>query len=484
MTLDFAAGGFGNAAGFDQHDGVGGNFVFGGDRFADRLEDLVNFSFAAVSAALDFGHDHQAFALRNVDGESRGGGRSQQRMAALDGLLDILRIIVAAVDDQQIFQAAGDEQFALVQETQIASAQVRAAAGVFQEGAERGGGFIGLAPVALGYAGAGHPNFADAAIGAFGHGFRIDDHHFLIQQRRAAPDQRARAFLVRQCIDGLIVFNRFGFERTDDRVGGFQPAGDHQRRFGQTVAGIERLGMEAARRESAGELCERFGANRFGAVEGQRPTAEIEMGAFFRRDASHAQIVGEVWSAADRAFVLRDRLQPTQWPLQKRHRRHEHVGFAVIHRLQDAADQSHVVIAGQPEHAHAAASVLERIANQRRVVHQIGVAEHDALGRAGGTGGVLQEGQCIAMHVGLAPIALHAGRELIGRSPMQRLQVGVFGQHALHAIENFLRGERDFGLGVVGDRFDPLQRTILARWIGRHRHHAGIQAAEEGGDKI
>lgn len=53
-------------------------------------------------------------------------------MADFDGLLDILGIMVSAVDDQQIFEASGDEQFAFVQEAQIAGAEVGSAAGIFQ----------------------------------------------------------------------------------------------------------------------------------------------------------------------------------------------------------------------------------------------------------------------------------------------------------------------------------------------------------------
>ena len=76
---------------------------------------------------------------------------------------------------------------------------------------------------------------------------------------------------------------------------------------------------------------------------------------------------------------------------------------AHVKRLQDAADQAHVVIAGQPKHARCRTRVLEGIGDQRRIVHQVGVVEHDALGRAGRSRGVLQEGQRVAVHIGQLP---------------------------------------------------------------------------------
>jgi hypothetical protein len=41
----------------------------------------------------------------------------------LDGLLDVLRIKVVTAHDQHVFQAPGDEQFAVADEAQIAGAQ-------------------------------------------------------------------------------------------------------------------------------------------------------------------------------------------------------------------------------------------------------------------------------------------------------------------------------------------------------------------------
>jgi hypothetical protein len=46
-------------------------------------------------------------------------------MRSLHGVLDVLRIMIHAANDDQVFQAPGDEEFILVLETQVAGAQVR-----------------------------------------------------------------------------------------------------------------------------------------------------------------------------------------------------------------------------------------------------------------------------------------------------------------------------------------------------------------------
>ncbi len=80
----------------------------------------------------------------------------------------------------------------------------------------------------------------------------------------------------------------------------FEAAGDQQRGFGQAVAGIKGFAAETAGLERFGEALERFGADRLGAVERDRPTAQIELGPLLGRDLANAQIVGEVRPAADR----------------------------------------------------------------------------------------------------------------------------------------------------------------------------------------
>ena len=58
------------------------------------------------------------------------------------------------------------------------------------------------------------------------------------------------------------------------------------------------------------------------------------------------------------------------------------VFLCLIGRHQDVTDEAHIVEIWQPKDAHTTPRRLERQVDQRRVVHQVVVAEHDALGRA------------------------------------------------------------------------------------------------------
>ena len=69
-------------------------------------------------------------------------------MALLDAQLDVVRVVVQAVDDDHVLEPAGDEQFAPVEETQVPRAQEGAFARVGQAGAEGGLGDLRLCEIA------------------------------------------------------------------------------------------------------------------------------------------------------------------------------------------------------------------------------------------------------------------------------------------------------------------------------------------------
>ena len=59
--------------------------------------------------ALYFLDDDQALLAVDLNRECRAGAVLQRRMAFFHRLFDILRVMVAATDDNQIFDAAGNE---------------------------------------------------------------------------------------------------------------------------------------------------------------------------------------------------------------------------------------------------------------------------------------------------------------------------------------------------------------------------------------
>src|SRR5207253_10515168 len=97
-----------------------------------------------------------------IDREGGAATGAQIAMAALGGQLQVLRIVVPAAQDDQVLQAAGEEQLPRGDEAEVPGAQERAGA-VGEMGAERRRRLLRPLPVPLGDARAAHPDLADAA---------------------------------------------------------------------------------------------------------------------------------------------------------------------------------------------------------------------------------------------------------------------------------------------------------------------------------
>src|SRR5258708_1868129 len=191
------------------------------DRLADAVDDLIDRDAFALGA-LDFLDDDEF--LRRIaiaDGECRTAMPPQCRMAALHGILDVLRIVVGAADDHDLLDPAGDEQLAgRVEKAEIAGAQpvpvrltggphpslprplpdpppqagevgVGARRGRVREGAgaeSRFAGF-GVMPMAAGDIGAGDPDLADPVGAETRSAVGIDDRDALAGEGAAAADR-------------------------------------------------------------------------------------------------------------------------------------------------------------------------------------------------------------------------------------------------------------------------------------------------------
>ncbi len=154
---------------------------------ANRGDDLLDVRLAML--ALDLLHDDQTLLAVGVDGERGAAIDAQGRMALLDGPLDVLRIMVAAANDDQVLQPAGDVELTVVQIAQVAGAHEGPVA-VGQVRLERVLRFLGAVPIALRHAGALDPDLADAVRT----GTRVSVSGLtistsLVQQRAAATDQ-------------------------------------------------------------------------------------------------------------------------------------------------------------------------------------------------------------------------------------------------------------------------------------------------------
>src|ERR1700676_991884 len=95
-------------------------------------------------------------------------------MASLDCVLQILRIMVGAANDDEIFQPPCDRQLRLFEKSEIARAQKR----TFARGQMRAkclGRFRISAPIAMCDTGTRNPDFSDTILRTYHARFRIDN---------------------------------------------------------------------------------------------------------------------------------------------------------------------------------------------------------------------------------------------------------------------------------------------------------------------
>jgi hypothetical protein len=158
-----AAGGARQRAGADEHQLAQLHAELLGDGDPGlRVDLLVAAGFVAPLHLVDEDQPRPVVALV---GERRPAAGLEQRRRDLHHLLDVLRVVVAAADDEHVLQPAGDEQLAFVEEAQVAGPQP-ALGGVVGQGAAEGRlGGVGPLEVARRDARAAHPHFAYGAVG-------------------------------------------------------------------------------------------------------------------------------------------------------------------------------------------------------------------------------------------------------------------------------------------------------------------------------
>jgi hypothetical protein len=117
MSLDLPAGGFGNAARFEEPDVLDSQVMVLGDRLAHRLYYLIGSRVSML--AIELGRYHQLLSAAQVDRKGGATSRPDGGMALLHCQFDILWIMILTLDNDQIFQPASDKQLAIQNEPQI-----------------------------------------------------------------------------------------------------------------------------------------------------------------------------------------------------------------------------------------------------------------------------------------------------------------------------------------------------------------------------
>ena len=243
-------------------------------------------------------------------------------MSVFDRLLDILRVMVAPANDDQVFDAADDQAFVVDETALIPGAQEGPILAALQMPMEGFGCFFGMVPISTGNAGPRDPQFSNLTWSSGDALFRIHNQQRLITKGLPAPGDRLGVRSALRKESGTVFAEGFLVQAEGARTRAAFPTGYHQRGFRQAITGEESRFLKAERRVCGAKSVHRFGAYGFCPVEGQIPTAQIQPAALIGRYAVNAKVVSEIWPAAHSGFKARNCLQPQQWLLQKNLRGH------------------------------------------------------------------------------------------------------------------------------------------------------------------
>src|SRR5689334_25440760 len=98
-------------------------------------------------------------------------------MAMLDGQFNILRIMIASTNDDEVFESPGDEEFAIFEKAEITGAEKGAFPALSQTRAEDVLGCLRPVPVSSRHARARDQNLANTVWWTFAQRLRIGNHY-------------------------------------------------------------------------------------------------------------------------------------------------------------------------------------------------------------------------------------------------------------------------------------------------------------------
>ena len=162
---------------------VGNRLANGGEKFFVRR----------FVTPFDFLKKYEAFFALFVDDKQRA-FITKFRMAVSAGRFNVLRINIDAVKNNEVFQTTGNEQFAVVQKSEVAGSHIGFVVRISRFRLEDFFGQFRLVEIALGARRAFHPDFADFALFARLAGFRIDDKNGFVHKALTASDKRSAVF--------------------------------------------------------------------------------------------------------------------------------------------------------------------------------------------------------------------------------------------------------------------------------------------------
>ena len=174
-------------------------------------------------------------------------------MTRLHRAFEVLRVVISASNDQEIFHATGDKDFPILDKPEIAGSEEWPLAGILESRAKRVRGFVGFIPIALCGARAGKPDFSDLLHRATGTRFGMGDHHPGIADRHATSDHPSNVPPIRAGLNDRALFQRCGIQRRDGGRHPFALQRNKERVFRHSVCGGKGVAPESGWRECLGK---------------------------------------------------------------------------------------------------------------------------------------------------------------------------------------------------------------------------------------
>src|SRR3954452_3324668 len=106
-----------------------------------------------------FSHHYKLLHSLNINRKRYAASSPHGRMAPFYCQFDILWIVIAAPNDDHVFEATGNKQHVFLEETHVSSAQERTFPCICQICPERILSLLRFVPIALSNAGASYPDF-------------------------------------------------------------------------------------------------------------------------------------------------------------------------------------------------------------------------------------------------------------------------------------------------------------------------------------
>ena len=211
-------------------------------------------------------------------------------MALFHRQFDVVGIVVATANDNQVFETTGNEQLSVLQKSQVSRAQKWTLSSIRQIASKSALGLLRFLPVSLGDARARYPDLSYLIGQAWSQGLWINNDDLLIWHRPAAAHKRPRASILIAAVshDDLILLKWRHLKLANDRYGYFLPTGNNEGSLGQSITREKGLSPETVGCKGFCKALQCFFANWLGSVKGDLPTTQIESCFLLRSNLTNA----------------------------------------------------------------------------------------------------------------------------------------------------------------------------------------------------